>query len=75
MIFKILGTPPRGLVVEETAKQKQDGNTIVNKTEMVEVSTQPLDGSLFEVPPDYVLKERPEHPTLHTIPDSTGSQP
>ena len=53
-IFKILGTPPHGLVVEETAKQRQAGTVIVNKTELLEVSDQPLDEALFEVPPDYV---------------------
>jgi hypothetical protein len=75
VIFKILGTPPRGLVVEETAKQRQAGNTIVNKTELVEVSDQPLDESLFEVPPDYVLKEKPEGHTLLRTPDFNSPQP
>jgi hypothetical protein len=75
LTFKILGTPPRGLVVEETAKQRQAGNTIVNKTELLEVSDQPLDEALFEVPPDYVLRERPERNTLQRIPDSSSPEP
>jgi len=75
LIFKILGTPPRGLVVEETATQKQAGNTIVNKTELLEVSDQPLDEALFEVPSDYVPREKPEGHTLQKIPDSNSSQP
>jgi hypothetical protein len=61
--------------VEETAKQRQAGNTIVNKTELVEVSDQPLDESLFEVPPDYVLKEKPEGHTLLRTPDLNSPQP
>ncbi len=75
MIFNVMGTSPRGLVVEETAKQEQDGNTIVNRTELIEVSTQSLDDSLFEVPPDYVPKEKPVGHTLHPMPDSTDAQP
>jgi hypothetical protein len=74
MIFKIVGTPPRGLVVEETAKQRQAGNTIVNKTELLEASDQPLDESLFEVPPDYVLKEKLGGHTLHRIPDTNSPE-
>jgi hypothetical protein len=75
LIFKILGTPPRGLVVEETAKQRQAGNTIVNKTELLEVSDQPLDASLFEVPSDYAPREKLEGHTLRKIPDSNNSEP
>jgi hypothetical protein len=75
MIFKVLGTPPRGFVVEETVKQKHDGNTIANKTELVEVSTQTLDGSLFEVPPDYIPKEKPVGHKMHAMPDSASSRP
>jgi hypothetical protein len=75
LIFKALGTPPRGLVLEETATQRQAGNTIVNKTELLEVSDQPLDEALFEVPPDYVPREKPEGHTLHRIPDSNSSEP
>jgi hypothetical protein len=75
LIFKNLGTPPRGLVVEESSTQRQAGNTIVNKTELLEASDQPLDESLFEVPPDYVPREKPESHTLQKIPDSNSPQP
>jgi hypothetical protein len=69
MVFKITGAPPRGLVVQETAKQRQAGNTIVNKTELLQVSNQPHDEALFEVPPDYVPRENPEGHTVRKIPD------
>ena len=75
MIFKVLGTPPRGVVIEETATQRQAGNKIVNKTELLEVSDQPLDESLFEVPSDYVPRQRPEGHKLRAIPDTNASQP
>jgi hypothetical protein len=57
------------------AKQRQAGNTIVNKTELLEVSDQPLDESLFEVPPDYVPREKPEGHTLRKIPDTNSPEP
>jgi hypothetical protein len=75
LIFKNLGTPPRGLVVEESSTHRQAGNTIVNKTELLEASDQPLDESLFEVPPDYVPREKPESHTLKKIPDANSPQP
>jgi hypothetical protein len=75
LIFNNLGTPPRGLIVEESSTQRQAGNTIVNKTELLEASDQPLDEALFEVPPDYVPREKPESHTLQKIPDSNNPQP
>jgi len=75
LIFKNLGTAPHGLVVEETATQRQAGNVIVNKTELLEVSDKPLDEALFDVPSDYIPKERPESHTLQRIPDSNAPQP
>jgi len=42
---------------------------------LLEVSDQPLDEALFEVPPDYVLRERPERNTLQRIPDSSSPEP
>jgi len=75
LIFNNLGTPPRGLIVEESSTQRQAGNTIVNKTELLEASDQPLDEALFEVPPDYVPREKPESHTLQKIPDSNSPQP
>src|SRR4029077_7677767 len=64
VIFKNHGVAPRGLVLEQTATQRQAGNVIVNKTELLEVSDQPLDEALFEVPSDYVPREKPESHTL-----------
>jgi hypothetical protein len=75
LIFKNLGTPPRGLVVDESSTQRQAGNTIVNKIELLEASDQPLDELLFEVPPDYVPREKPESHTLQKIPDANAPQP
>jgi len=45
------GAEPRGLVIEETVRELSDGNRIVNRTELVEVSADLLDQSLFEIPP------------------------
>ncbi len=52
-IIKRVGTAPRGFAVEETSKVKESGNVVVGKIELMEFSEQPLDESLFEVPPDY----------------------
>ena len=52
-IIKHLGTAPHGFTVEEIVKIKEDGNVIINKTEMVAVSEDALDPSLFELPADY----------------------
>jgi hypothetical protein len=75
LIFKNQGTPPRGLAVEESSTQTQAGNTIINKTELLEASDQPLDEALFEVPPDYVPREKPESHTPQKIPDLNSPQP
>jgi len=53
VVFKHVGIEPQGLVIEETSVEKSDGNVMTNKTELLEVSEQPLDDSLFEVPPDF----------------------
>ena len=58
LVFKHLGTAPRGLAVEESATQKQAGNVVVSKTELLKISEQPLDESLFEVPSNYNPAEK-----------------
>ena len=56
------GNATVGYAVEETATVRSEGNVAINKTELLEFSDQPLDNSLFEVPPGYT--ERP-HPVIH----------
>jgi len=68
LIFKNHGPVPRGFKVEETATQRQAGNIIVNKIELLEVSDQPLDEALFEVPSDYVPRDLPERHILRDSP-------
>jgi hypothetical protein len=53
VIFKRLGTVPRGFTIEETITKREDERVFVNKIELLEVSEKPLDESLFEVPADY----------------------
>jgi len=53
VIFKRLGTARRGLAIEETSTKTEAGHVYVNKTALIEISEQPLDQSLFEVPADY----------------------
>ncbi len=55
--IKKSGAEPRGLVIEETVRELSDGNRIINKTELVEASTDPLEQSLFEIPPDFTQAE------------------
>jgi hypothetical protein len=56
------GNATVGFTVEETSTVRSEGNVVINKTELLEFSDQPLDDSLFEVPPDYT--EKP-HPVIH----------
>jgi hypothetical protein len=53
VIFKRIGTAPRGFAVEETTTKREGERVFVNKVELLEISEKPLDESLFEVPPDY----------------------
>jgi hypothetical protein len=53
IIFNYTGNGKRGFAIEEASKKKELGNVIVNKTDLVEFSEQPLDPSLFEPPSDY----------------------
>jgi hypothetical protein len=53
IVVNYAGVVPSGFVIEENGTQRVGRNVIVNKTELLEVSDQPLDDSLFEVPPDY----------------------
>lgn len=51
------GPTPDGLLIEETLTKRFDGKVIVNKTELLEISQEALDESLFTVPADYKLEE------------------
>lgn len=53
IVFKFEGDAPLGYAIEETFKEKMAGNVVVNKVELIDISDQPLDKSLFEVPADY----------------------
>jgi hypothetical protein len=53
VLFKRLGTAPRGFVLEETTTKTEGERVIVTKIEMVEISEKALDESLFEVPAGY----------------------
>jgi hypothetical protein len=52
-VFKYTGDAKRGFAVQEIFKKKQAGNVIIDKTELVEFSEQPVDPSLFEPPSDF----------------------
>jgi hypothetical protein len=53
VIFKRLGTAPRGFTIEETTTKNEGERVLVTKIELLEISEKPLDESLFEVPPGY----------------------
>jgi hypothetical protein len=53
VLFKRLGTAPRGFAVEETTTKSVGEKVFVSKIELLEVSEQPLDESLFEMPAGY----------------------
>jgi hypothetical protein len=53
VVFKRLGTAPRGFAIEETTTKSEGERVFVQKIELLEISEKPLDGSLFDVPPDY----------------------
>jgi hypothetical protein len=53
VLFKRLGTAPRGFAVEEATTKNEAQRVFVTKIELLEISEKPLDESLFEVPPDY----------------------
>jgi hypothetical protein len=50
---KWLGKAPRGYAIEETSVKTDSTNTIVSKTELLEISEAPLNPSLFELPSRY----------------------
>ncbi len=60
IVFKQVGTAPRGLAIEEKSTQRTAGNVFVNRTELVDISEEVLDESLFEIPADY-SPASPEH--------------
>jgi len=53
------GNATVGQVVEETSTVHSEGNVVVNKTELLEFSSQPLDESLFEIPANYTEAPKP----------------
>jgi hypothetical protein len=53
VLFKRLGTAPRGFAVEETTTKTEGETVFIQKIEFLEISDKPLDDSLFEVPPGY----------------------
>ncbi len=55
VVFKRLGTSSRGFAIEETITRSEGERVLVTKIELLEISEQPLDESLFEVPADYSL--------------------
>lgn len=58
IVINKTGVEPTGLPIEEIYARTIDGKSFVNKTELLEVSEQPLDKSLFELPPGYKRGER-----------------
>jgi len=75
LIFKRLGTAPRGYVIEETTRATQSGWTTVSKTELLEFSETPLDRSLFELPATYAPALRlPGGAHDMTRPDTFGNR-
>jgi hypothetical protein len=55
VLFKRIGTAPRGFAIEETTTKREGEGVLVTKIELVEISEKPLDESLFEVPAGYSL--------------------
>ena len=51
--FRTKGTAKRGYAIEETTRVTQPGLTTVDRVELLELSENSLDVSLFEVPRDY----------------------
>lgn len=53
VLFKRIGTAPRGFAIEETTTKHEGETVFLQKIELLDISEKPLDESLFEVPPDY----------------------
>ncbi len=51
--FKTKNRARRGYAIEETNRFTQAGRTSVDRVELVELSENPLDPSLFDIPVDY----------------------
>ncbi len=62
--INVTGAQPHGMVMEEIAKAVSGGNEMVLKTEWVQVSADPLDPSLFEIPADYRQFTPESHPGM-----------
>jgi hypothetical protein len=61
VVFRYSGIDPSGFLLEETYTQRSGGNVIQNKTEAVEISTDPLDDSLFEIPSEFTVQAPAHH--------------
>lgn len=57
-VFRQLGSAHRGFAIDETTVTTQSGRTTTSRTEFLEISEDPLDPRLFEVPADYTLVTR-----------------
>lgn len=66
VVYQYEGNAPRGYPVEETSIEKSAGNVVVNKTELLELSEELLDDSLFEIPADYTPAPIP-HPGAGSV--------
>ncbi len=53
IVFKQIGTAPRGFAIEETITTIENGNAAIHKTKLLDISEKPLDESLFEIPAGY----------------------
>jgi hypothetical protein len=69
-VFKNVGIEPQGLLIEGNMTVHSGGNVIVNKTELLESSDQPLDDSLFEIPADFTQRESHAPMGLPALPGS-----
>ncbi len=74
-VLKYEGTRPSGYPVDEVSTEKSDGNTIINKTELIEASEAPLDDALFDVPADYTLAPDVHNNVLHLVPSTAPQLP
>lgn len=75
IVFKFEGDAPLGYAIEETFKEKMAGNVVVNKVELIDISDQLLDESLFEVPADYKPAPAPQPGVMGAPPVSPASLP
>jgi len=73
-VFSKKGKVTTGYAIDEVSKEKSEGNVVINKIELLEFSEEPLDPSLFEVPPDYAQRVSNPLPRIEPGP-ATPSRP